>query len=153
MHIWGIDLSLVSTGIAIFDDHGNFISTETIKTSSKNTTQERLRKIGDEILVLLDKYPLGVAVLESSFTKFNKATQMIYRVHGVANYLLSDYEQIYYAPTTVKKVAGGSGRMDKDELRAMMEMEFGNVFSNTDESDAAAIGKCYFINRDGGNNG
>ena len=145
-YIYALDLSLNSTGICIFTNDGRFVEAMTIDTHREDNTQLKLKKIGDAFLNLIKKYKPNKVIIEQGFTRFHKSTQALFRVHGVANYIFWEYEQIYYPSTTIKKIVGGKGNMGKKQLREVIKMEHPDVsFESYDESDAFATGKTYFI--------
>jgi Holliday junction resolvasome RuvABC endonuclease subunit len=151
-YIFAFDLSLSCSGITIFSNDGTPVLVTSIDTKSEKETSGKLKLIADKVLELKDKYKTNLIVLENGFTRFNTSTQQIYRVHGLINYLFWDIEQIYYAPTTVKKVVGGRGNMDKKEIRDVVMSKYSDVeFKNYDESDSFSVGLCYFMKRDNTN--
>ena len=106
------------------------------------------KKIGNEFIRLIKEYTPEIVLIEQGFTLFNTSTQAIFRVHGLVNYLFSQYEQIYYPATTIKKIIGGKGNMKKEEIQEVIYKKYPNVkFKNLDESDAFSIGEAYFIKK------
>jgi len=145
-YIWAIDPSLSSSGIAIFGDDAKPIMVTSIDTRSVKTRPEKLKVIADTILDVRKRFSPNLFLYERGFYRFNDSTKALYMVHGIIQYLLWDIEQIGYAPSTIKKVVGGKGNMKKDELREIIEKKFPEIkFSTDDETDAIAIGLCYFI--------
>jgi len=144
-YTWAMDLSLSNTGICIFDGN-NPITAFNIQTSNKDTHGNRLKAIADSILEKMKEYPPKFVVIEAGFTRFNKATQVLYRVHGLVNYLLCDYEQVYYPSKTVKKKVCGNGNASKDDVKNFVNRKYPHlVIENDNESDAVAVGMCYFL--------
>jgi len=73
------------------------------------------------------------------------STQVIYRVHGILNYIMSEFEQIYYPPKTVKE-AILKGNATKKQVQEVIKNKYPDiVFKNEDESDSYAVGLTYFI--------
>jgi Holliday junction resolvasome RuvABC endonuclease subunit len=94
---------------------------------------------------LREKYPPELVLIEQGFYRFNKSTEVIFRAHGVCNYIFWDVPQVSYAPMTIKKEVVGKGNVTKDEVRD----EVINLYpeardGNYDESDAVAIAVCHF---------
>lgn len=155
MYIYGLDLSMVNTGVAVFDtDIQNFVHISSINTSNLtkkkyNNTHDgmRLKKIYEGLVEILDKYPPEVVAIERGFTSQNTSTQILYRVHGVANLVFAEYEQIYYPPKSVKATVY-HGTADKDEIATLIEKRLGTEFMNYDESDACAVALTYLIKND-----
>ena len=144
-YIYSLDLSLNSTGICLFTNDGKFIKALTIDTHAEKESKLKLKVIGDELIKLIKRYTPEVVVIEQGFTLYNISTQALFKVHGIANYLFSDYEQIYYPASTVKKVVGGKGNMSKIEIHDIICKEYPEIsFRNYDESDAFATALCFF---------
>lgn len=146
-YIFALDLSISCSGIAVFTENGDLLEITSIKTNPKHEQKNRLKIIGDKLEDLRDMYDPRIIVIERGFTKHNIATQVLYRVHGLANYIFYNCKQIYYAPTTIKKSITGSGKSDKEELKQIILQDYypNAKFKNNDESDAVAIGLTYFI--------
>lgn len=146
-YIFALDLSISCSGIAVFTEYGEFLEVSSIKTNTKHEQKNRLKVIGDKLEELRDKYDPRIVVIERAFTQHNIATQVLYRVHGLANYMFYNCEQIYYAPTTIKKAITGNGKSDKEKVKQIILQDYYPEikFKNNDESDAVAIGLTYFI--------
>lgn len=111
-----------------------------IGTSPDDTHGERLHEQREYMKEVVGKYPPERIYIEQGFTKFNKATQAIYRSVGVFNELLKDYPQEYLAVGTVKKTISGNGRCSKQELEGALLEKYPDLeFANHDESDALAV--------------
>jgi crossover junction endodeoxyribonuclease RuvC len=145
MYILALDVSLVNTGGSVFDKEGNVIEIFSVPTSSKDSTQVRLKKIADFFIALKKRYEFELVVFEKGFSKFAGATQQIFRVIGVINCLLWKSEQIYIAATTVKKTVTGSGKADKEQVKKAVLKQWKDIeVNNDDESDSLAVGLTYF---------
>lgn len=147
-YIIALDLSLSSTGVSIFNQDGRIQKIITIETDSKSETQFRLKKLGKELLKIKKEFSPIKIIIESGFTRFNISTQMLFRCHGVAQYIFSDIEQIYYYPMTIRKIVCGKGNVDKKTLQNFILNKYKNVkFKNMDESDSFGIGLAYFMDK------
>ena len=145
-YIWALDLSLKCTGVAMFTNDGKCVFITSIETHPEKSTQERLFEIGEQLLSLREKYSPMKIIIEQGFTRYNLSTQQLFRVHGLANYLLHDVEQIYYPSMTIKKIVVGKGNVEKEEARQIVLTKYPEMeFKNLDESDAFIIGLAYFI--------
>ena len=145
-YIYALDLSLNSTGVCIFNSDGNCIKTLTIDTNGEKETPKKLKIIGETFLELIKRYDPERIIIEQGFTRYNKSTQQIFRVHGLVNYLFCDYPQEYYPSSTIKKVITGKGNATKEEVISIIKLEHPDMkFKNYDESDAFAVGQTYFI--------
>ena len=145
-YILAFDLSLSNSGVCVFDEKGNPIETMSVSTTSKMEHKDRLRVIADEFLKLKKKYKPHLIVIESGFSRHAASTQAVYKVHGLTQYLFSDSEQIFFAPSTIKKTLTGTGRADKQLVQEKVLKKFPNMkFENEDESDSCSIGIAYFV--------
>jgi Holliday junction resolvasome RuvABC endonuclease subunit len=139
-----LDLSMTNTGAAVFDENNYPIEVTSVSTNSKQTYGERLKTIADVLLDLKSKYDFYAVVLEGGFFRHIKSTQVIYRVHGLANYLFWDIPQYDAAPSTIKKIICGKGTGDKHEVQNKILEIFPKLeFGNEDESDAVSIGHAF----------
>lgn len=144
-YVFAFDLSMNCVGLTIFSNDGYPILTDSIDTRSEKQHQRKLKLIADNMLYLRSHYLCDCIVVEGGFSRYNASTQAIYKVHGITQYLFEDVKQIFYPPSTVKKIVGGKGNMKKDNLREIVESKYNIQFANNDESDSFAVGLCYFI--------
>lgn len=145
MTIFAFDISLSNTGVVVFDDIGNPIDKLSIDTHKERTHSLKLKRIEKTIKLLRNKYKPSLIVLEESFTRFNKSTQAIYKVRGVVELVFFDVEQVFYHATTIRKQLLGKGNAKKEEVqRYILEKYNGIKFDDMDQSDAFAVGLCYF---------
>ena len=136
-----------NSGICIFNiDTYEPIHITSIKTNDKQTHGERLHVQREFIKELIKKYPPYEVAIEKGFTRFNASTQIIYRVVGVFNEVLHEYQQFYYAPTTVKKTITGNGQSKKDVVQKAILKKYPDIeFDNEDQSDAFSVGIHHLI--------
>ena len=147
-YIYGLDLSMSCTGISIFSNDARPIFVTSVDTKSGVTHQKKLKLIAEKLLELKEKYPPETIVIEKGFYRFAASTEAIFKVHGLAQYLFWDIEQVLYAPTTIKKLVGGKGNMTKEEIRCIVSKRFPEItFMNNDESDSVSVALCFFQKR------
>lgn len=146
--LYGLDLSMNNTGVTIFSlDTYEPIHICSIPTNDKEPHGKRLKYIADEINKLKEQYPPKIVAIERGFSRFNTSTQVIYRVHGLINYLFYDVEQVYYPPKKIKE-AIIKGDATKLLVRKTIESKYTYVkFENEDESDSFSIALCYLISK------
>jgi len=144
-YIHAYDLSMESTGFCIFDENMNPVLIDSIPTKKSQSHGKRLKVIATKMAELKTNYPTKTIVIERGFSRFNMATQVIYRVHGCCNLIFHDCEQIYYPPKTVKE-AILKGDATKKQVQEEIKKRYPDVvFKNDDESDAFAVCLTYFI--------
>ena len=150
-YIYGLDLSMSNTGVSIYDTeskkvvHISSITTKRISERDSNRVDgKRLQHIYDEFMILREQYPPEIVVIERGFTRFNTATQVLFRVHGVVNLIFSDCPQIYYTPMRIKSLVY-DGTASKKEIADLIRKRLNLQFRNEDESDSTAIVLTYLI--------
>ena len=144
-YLWGLDLSLSCSGVAIYDLSerafvfiGSFETDKIKKRENRFLNSLKLKAKADWLLMLMKQYPPYFVGIERGFSQFNTATQNIFRVHGMVNYLFWDVPTEYYPPNTVKEaLVHGSGT--KEDLQNTISTKYNYIFSNEDESDAFAV--------------
>ena len=147
-YIYGLDVSLTNTGVAIFTNEGVFVECSSIDTTKEKVLRRKLVIIAKEYIKFIKEYPPSVIVIEQGFSRFNTSTQMIFRCMGVTNYIFSEYEQIMIPSTTIKKVITGRGNAKKDEVRDVIFELYPYIkCNNFDESDAVAVVLTYLQNK------
>ncbi len=160
-YIYAFDLSMDDSGVVIFDLEANPIHIESIKTNSKQSHGERLKCMSDRLIELRKKYDTDLIIIERGFNRFNTATAVIYRVHGLINFMFYDCEQIYYPPKKIKSAilnGNATKKQVREEIKKMYpDVEFSkiekknkktkkvSVEENENESDAFAVGLTYFM--------
>ncbi|GIN25602.1 crossover junction endodeoxyribonuclease RuvC [Bacillus sp. FSL W8-0445] len=151
-YIYGLDLSLSCTGCTIYDlEKQEFVFIGSVNTDKIKKKKDqyhnaiKLKEIYNWLKNLKKSYPPAIVTIERGFSRFNAATQTIYRVHGVTNLLFSDVNQIYYPPKTVKE-AIYKGNATKVQVQKIIKNNFVDIeFANEDESDSFAVVLTYLI--------
>ena len=159
-YIYALDLSMSCTGVVIFDKNAMPVYIGNITTKDKDSHGKRLKMIADFLTNLSNEYPPEKIIMERGFSRFNTATQVIFRVHGVVNFLYCDNEQIYYTPKEVK-ASILKGDATKKQVQDTIKKKYPDVKFNEvklkkskgkeeskDESDAFAVGLTYFIKKE-----
>lgn len=151
-YIWGLDLSLANTGVTIYDtEKQDFVYIGSINTEKIKKKKGfyhnamKLKFIHDELVEIKEQYPPQLVTIERGFSRFNTATQVIYRVHGLVNFIFNEVDQIYYPPKTVKE-AILKGDATKRQLQDAIKAIYNDIiFMNEDESDSFAVVLTYLI--------
>jgi Holliday junction resolvasome RuvABC endonuclease subunit len=147
-YVFALDPSLSNTGVAIFDEKGNIIKITSFSTTAKDNHANRLVYIYDFLTSLRNKYPPCALVCENGFSRFNKATQNLWKLIGVIQLMFVDVEQCFYSPTHIKKVITGNGKALKEDVQKEILKKYRNIkFVNLDESDSCAVGFVFLIER------
>lgn len=113
----------------------------------------KLYNIAAHLETVIEKHEPEQIVREKGVTRFNKATQAIFRVVGVVDALVwelynSQCDEV--GITEAKKLITGSGRAEKEQVAtAVMQYLTAPVeFAVDDESDAVAVGVAYCLKQE-----
>lgn len=122
----------------------------------KLTHAQKLYKIAKELITIKKEYDeVDIVARERGFYRFAQATQTLYKVIGVCDFLLlnlygiTEVEEL--PPTEVKALVTGNGRSGKDEVESAVRERLKEVgqdeiyFYSDDVSDAAAVGIAYAL--------
>lgn len=153
-----LDLSLSSTGYAVIqweDSKATVIEVGHIDNKRKGRMKwshgKRLLHIYEELSFIINSYPdIELVVREKGVSRFNRATQVLFRVVGVVDLLLEEKElkpseEISISET--KKLITGNGKAEKEEVAEAVQQYLTEsvTFVNDDESDAVAVGVAYCL--------
>lgn len=121
-----------------------------MKWSHGQKLQRIYNRIGTEIARSLP----DVIVREKGVTRFNKATQAIFRVVGITDLIaeqVSGQSCEEVGITEAKKLITGNGRADKSEIALEVQKYLAEPveFAVDDESDAVAVGIAYCLKQEG----
>ena len=154
MLILALDLSLNCTGYAVLEYKDKQLDiVERGIINNKNIPAallgKKLERIDNKLNSLFDKYQFQAIVREASFSNKNvKSTQRLFMTLGIVYENCHKHGQdkvIEIAPTTVKKLVGGSGKCTKEEVADNLMYYVGYKNYETDDiSDAVAVGIAYF---------
>ena len=151
-HILCLDVSLNSTGYAIFTHSNNLVTYGTINTSkielrNPEVYSEKVLHIFNELRKLNNEYEIDLILIERSFVQFNKATKAIQRVFGVIDLLFNKIEMILISPLSTKTLLCGS-KKNIDKIDVLQEINFNyNLdlkLKDNDIADAIALAFYYF---------
>lgn len=156
--VLALDLSLNSTGYAVIQwNEGKATVIELGHIDNKKQGRmkrshgKKLARIFSELKAVINRYPdINVIVREKGITRFNKATQALFRVVGCVDLLIEStgHEPVQeLSISEVKKLITGNGKADKTEVAQLVEGYLTNPvnFENDDESDAVAVGVSYCL--------
>lgn len=152
--IIGLDLSLTSTGVAVYSVVDNSDFTRVIKTNNKNSYMDRYHKILAEIereildlnsIVFIEGYSLG------SFSKSTAMSNLI-ELGGIirASLWKRNVKYVVVPPTTLKKFLTGKGNSKKEDIKLNVYKKYGKEFKTSDEADAyglMALGYAFLCNK------
>ncbi|MFP4497536.1 MAG: crossover junction endodeoxyribonuclease RuvC [Vulcanimicrobiota bacterium] len=152
MKILGIDPGIAITGYGVVE-----IENETpflleyggIKTKKGLPKPERLRIIHSSITDIVKKHKPDIMVIELLFFNRNTKTALtVGEARGIALLVAgqNDMEVFEYTPLQVKESLTGYGRVKKNELREMVQLELDleKPPKPIDASDALAIALCHY---------
>ena len=151
MIIIGVDPGYAIVGIGVIEYNGSkFRPLEygAITTPAGMPTVERLKKIYDEMSLLIDKYsPDAVAIEELFFNSNQKTAINVAQARGVILVAVTNKNVpiFEYTPLQVKQSVTGYGRADKNQVQQMVKMLLGlNVIPKPDDAaDGLALAICH----------
>lgn len=140
-YAYGLDLSLLSTGVVVFNLKGEVVHAATIKTKSKG--MRRLLEIETELNNTFDTFfPLFICV--EDYAKGAKG--MVFNIGelgGVIKLLMfrRGFKYLDVTPTTLKKFVTGKGNSPKEEMMLSVYENWGYRASGNDIADAYGLAK------------
>lgn len=151
MIIIGIDPGYAIVGVGVVEYKGNKfrpIEYTALTTPAGMNTVDRLKKIYDEMTMLIDKHkPDSMAIEELFFNSNQKTAINVAQARGVilvaaANKGVPVRE---YTPLQVKQSVTGYGRADKKQIQEMVKLILHlNVIPKPDDAaDALALAICH----------
>lgn len=150
MIILGIDPGFAIVGYGVIkSERGNFsvIDYGVIETSKNFTTPERLLKVNEGLVALLEKFkPDCVAVEELFFTTNQKTAIKVAEARGIILLNAMKYcGKIYeYTPLQIKQAMTGYGKAEKKQIQMMVKMllKLKEIPKPDDAADALAVALC-----------
>lgn len=147
----GIDPGTASTGFGLITEKKrklSFVDYGVISTSSKESSQNRLRIIYGEIKkVILNYKPKFVAIERLFFGANTKTAISVGQSRGIALLVAAELKipVSEYTPSEVKMAVSGYGRADKKQVQQMVKHLLGmqEVPKPDDAADALAIAICH----------
>ncbi len=158
MKALGIDPGTATTGYGILESDGDEIRVVDygcIKTSSKETSSARLKKIHSDLKKIISKHKPKCVVVERLFFGANTKTAMaVGQARGVILLTASQagLDIAEYTPLEIKIALTGYGRADKQQIQQMVKrlLKLDAVPKPDDAADALAVALCH-MNSDGFN--
>jgi crossover junction endodeoxyribonuclease RuvC len=138
-------------GYAVVEQVGNTLRLRTIgtlETASDLSLPERLRRLYEGVLQLIDAFqPTELAVEELFFNRNVRSALSVGQARGVALLAAAHRGRPVesYTPLQVKESVTGFGRAKKDQIQEMVRILLGlsTIPRPDDAADAAAIAICH----------
>ncbi len=158
MKALGIDPGTATTGYGILENNGDDVQVVEygcIKTSSTESSSDRLKKIYSSIKKIISKHkPKCIAVEKLFFGQNTKTAMSVGQARGVVILAASQagLEIAEYTPLEVKMALTGYGRADKKQMQQMVMrlLKMKILPTPDDAADALAVALCH-MNSDGFN--
>lgn len=147
--VLGIDPGYERVGIAVIEKNNDgkeeLIFSECFKTTTDTSFAIRLKKIGQEVARVIEKYEPGVLSIEKLYLSVNQKTAMgVAEARGVIIYSAGLYnlDIIEFTPPEIKLAVTGYGKADKKMVMSMVPklIKIKKETTSDDELDAIAIG-------------
>ncbi|MBM3617638.1 MAG: crossover junction endodeoxyribonuclease RuvC [Alphaproteobacteria bacterium] len=152
MLILGVDPGLQRTGWGIIRKEGSnlkFIGCGTLLSDSKLPLPARLFQLHEALLEIITHHKPDVSAVEETFVNVNPASTLkLGQARGAILMTLSlaGLPVHEYSATNVKKTVTGSGRAEKEQVQALVEMLMPTSkahIKGPDAADALAIAICH----------
>lgn len=152
MRIISIDPGYERLGVAIIEKINGkevLIFSTCLKTEAKLAHEERLKIIGEEIEIIIEKYKPAVMAIETLFFKTNAKTAMkVSEARGIMLYVAAQnkLEIKEFTPLQIKVAVTGYGKSEKEQVTTMVKrlIKIEKELKYDDEYDAIAVGLTYF---------
>ncbi len=154
MKIISIDPGYGRVGIAILEKENSsnkeiLLYSDCFQTDAKDSFENRLKYIGEEIQKLIKKYEPKILAIESLFFNTNQKTALLVsEAKGMIKYiaLQNKLDVFEYTPLQIKIAVTGYGRSNKEQVTLMTKklIEIKKETKYDDEYDAIAVGLTYF---------
>jgi crossover junction endodeoxyribonuclease RuvC len=147
----GIDPGTAATGFGLITEKRDkliFVDHGVITTSSRETSQGRLRRIYTELKKIITEYePEAIAVEKLFFGANSKTAIAVGQARGIVLLAAAEMKVTVaeYTPLQVKVALTGYGRADKKQIQQMVKTLLGLPFlpKPDDAADALAIAICH----------
>lgn len=151
MIILGIDPGYAIVGYGVLDYRGNKFSVlgyGAVLTPAKTPFSQRLQKIYDDTVAIIQKYHPDVISIEKLFFNSNTTTAIdVAQARGVLLLAAEQFglEVFEYTPLQVKQSVVGYGRAEKKQVQEMTRLilNLDKVPKPDDTADALAIAICH----------
>jgi crossover junction endodeoxyribonuclease RuvC len=155
MKVLGIDPGTATTGWAILEEKNGCVSSKAfghISTSPKNSTEERLKEVADDLGKIIRTFkPTEAAVEDIFFFKNVKTAVKVSQSRGAILLTLEqEHVRIFsYTPLQVKQALTGYGRAEKKQIQLMVKniLKLKAIPKPDDTADAIAIALCHLNSR------
>jgi crossover junction endodeoxyribonuclease RuvC len=144
MRVLGLDPSTVKFGYGIIDATGDsmaYVGHGVFSAPASWDKSKRLAYLGELIKIMIDEEKPEVCAIEEGYMGDGPATLAIAEARGVGRYLAASHgmKVFMYAPTTIKKVVTGSGKVQKSVLADIVALRLG-LKTNPPEDAGDALG-------------
>ena len=160
LYLFGLDISLKNTGVAIYDlTEKRFVYIDSFNTEKIYATKNykglhlnaiKLNKLSKWFEGILEEYPPALVSIERMFSRFPLETQAIAKATGVIQETIWDKPQSLYPPKSVKLAIVHGSATKEDVANSILTSTTYNYlkFKNEDESDAVAVALTYLIDKE-----
>jgi len=151
MRIIGIDPGTLFTGYGVIDYEKNeitHVASGVIKIPPTKEQAPRLKKIYEEINLIIKKYKPEEFALETAFYGKNAQSALKIGYARGVSMLVAIHNELpvkEYAPREIKKAVVGNGAASKEQVQYMMKklLSLKKAKMKLDETDALAVAVCH----------
>lgn len=150
MRTLGIDPGSITTGYGMIEQQNNAFVTlvfGVVRLNAKASFPHRLKKLYDELAVLIEQHRPTRLALETAFYGKNAQSALkLGQVRGAIQVLAMNYglEVLEYSPREVKKSLTGTGNASKEQVAFMVRklLNLSTTGEFLDASDALGLALC-----------
>ncbi len=154
MRLLGLDPGLRHTGWGVIESDGHHLShiaNGVISVDVKLSLAERLAKLHQGLVQVVDRYqPMEAAVEETFVNRNPNSTLKLGQARGIALLVPAQtgIPVAEYTPNMVKKAVVGAGHAAKEQIAMMVSTLLpGVALAGTDAADALAVAICHAHHR------
>jgi len=155
LRVLGVDPGTAIVGWAVLEEWKGCVTPIAyghISTSPKNTTEERLLEVANDLDAIIKKHLPHEAAVENLF--FFKNLKTVMQVSQARGAILLTLEKncvsiFGYTPLQVKQALTGYGRAEKKQIQLMVKniLKLKEIPKPDDTADAIAIALCHINSR------
>jgi len=148
----GIDPGIGVTGFVVLDEDGGgrlfFKCAGQVRSTARQPFPERLKKIFDRVLEVIDQeHPAAVALEDSFLSKNVQSALKLGQARGAAILAAAfrGLPVVEYSPTAVKTAVVGYGGASKEQVQNMVArfLNLPKPLASEHQADAAAVAICH----------
>lgn len=145
MNFLGLDIALAKNGICLINENGDLIISDVFKTNNSDIIENRIKKLIDEILKIINENEIEKIYLEGlSYGSSGNSFAQICGMHYTLRYEIlnnCNIDVTIIEPNKLKKFITGKGNCKKDLILLNVYKKFGVEFDDDNLADAYSLAR------------